>query len=105
MIYWQNVRLVKKIYDIILKNLHTTHFFCDIQNITICKDKNCPSGIGYVFYRRPSPPLHSKNIFTNLNLLSLYKKDKLPILLNDIEYKIDFQARKQLPATTIHWGK
>lgn len=105
----------KKIYDIIIKNPHTLHFFCDIQNIIICEDKSnlnknknlkkCSKGIGYIFHRRPTPPLHTKNMFTNLNLLSMYKKDSVPILLKDIEYKIDFQARKQLPATTIHWGQ
>lgn len=94
-----------KIYEKIIKNPHTTHFFCDIKNIEICENDKCPDGVGYIFYRRPKLPLHKNNILQNLNLLKSYKKDKLPITLNDIEDKIKFYYRKQLPASTVHWGQ
>ena len=95
-------KIDKKYNNILKKNPHTIHFFCDIKNIKKFTNKNEK---GY-FYERD----HEKKdlIETNIKLEDIesryYQNEIKEIIDNDSKF-LDYLDRGQRPTTSIHWGQ
>lgn len=96
-------KLDKKMKDTLTKNPHTIQYFCNTTNIKINKNSN--TNYSYKFKRIFNPPLHTNDILNEHLTIKNYKKNELPITLSDIPYVTKYIHRKQLPATTVHWGQ
>jgi hypothetical protein len=95
-------KIDKKYNNILKKNPHTIHFFCDIKNIKKFTNKNEK---GY-FYERDH---ETKDLIeTNIKLEDIesryYQNEIKEILDNDSKF-LDYLDRRQRPTTSIHWGQ
>ena len=95
-------KINKKYYDIIKKNPHTIHFFCDIKNIKKFKDKNEE---GYIYKRDfNKEDLIESNIKLE-DIESLYYQNEVKEILDNNSKFLDYLDRRQRPTTSIHWGQ
>tara|TARA_B100001248_G_scaffold255762_1_gene235898 strand:+ start:48 stop:1151 length:1104 start_codon:yes stop_codon:yes gene_type:complete len=95
-------KIENEFHDVLRKNPHTIHFFCDLKNIINCKNNKCNEK-GYKYDRDIEEELDESNIKLE-DIKNLYYQDSLNELF-DKNNKLDYLARRQRPTTTIHWGQ
>ena len=96
-------KIDKKYHNIIKKNPHTIHFFCDLLNIVNCENKNCNS-YGYKYERDIEEELDESNIKLD-EIKNLYYQNEIKEILDENSKYVKYLDRRQRPTTTIHWGQ
>jgi hypothetical protein len=76
----------------------------DSENIDYCL-KNCTNGYKYDNIEINKKETLDSNNIDRYKKLKKFKKKKLPILLDEVKYKLDYEDNNSKPRTVIHWGQ
>ena len=96
-------KINNEFHNVIKKNPHTVHFFCDIKDVINC-DKNKCDGKGYKYERDIEEELEDSNIKLD-DIKDLYYQENPKELLDENSKYVDYLDRGQRPTTTLHWGQ
>ncbi len=92
-----------KYNKILRKNPHTIQYFCSVDDIYKEKSNktNTKEKLVYSYNIDNLPPYHTKNLLKR----PPYKSNKISRKVSAKSNKLKYAGRKQLPATTLHWGQ
>jgi len=96
-------KIDKKYHNVVKKNPHTIHFFCDILNIVNCENNKCEEK-GLKYERDIEEELDKSNIKLD-DIKNLYYQNEIKEILDENSKYVNFESRKQRPTTALHWGQ